>query len=226
MGLYDISEYCFEHYLKERNGIYYIYVLLLITFDFILKSFLDVIEKYLLEVDYINSFQLVMLEGIFGLIYTSIYSIIENPFKEAKDIYDTNEKKYFIFLIIGFVIYFITSGGRNIYRVITNKLYSPMARTLTDSFLDPLFIIYYFIVEKDFSYSNNTQNFYYFIINLLISFIIVFFGCVYNELFVLYCCNLEHDTYHQISRRASLIINDKSCELVFDVDDNYYTTIY
>ena len=97
MGLYHISEYCFEHYLKERDGIYYIYVLLLITFDYILKSFLDVIEKYLLEVDYINVFQLVMLEGIFGLIYTSIYSIIENPFKEAKDIYDRNEKKYFIF---------------------------------------------------------------------------------------------------------------------------------
>ena len=100
-----------------------------------------------------------------------------------------------------------------------------MARTLTDSFLDPLFIIYYFIVEKDLSYSNNTRNFYYFIINLLISIIIVFWGCIYNELLVFFCCDLQYETYHQISRRASETNIEDLTELSFDVGDNYYTTI-
>ena len=106
---------------------------------------MDVIEKYLLEVDYINTFHLLMIEGLFGFIITFIYSFLENPFKEPKNIYNKKDKTDFILLIVFLVIYFITSGGRNNYRIITNKLYSPMARTLTDSFLDPLFIIYYYI---------------------------------------------------------------------------------
>ena len=191
---------------------------------YIFNGFLDIIEKYLLEVDYINMFKMLMLEGIFGFIFTSFYSIIENPFDEAKKIYNKDNKLDFILLICGFVICFLTSCGRNIYRVITNKIFSPMAKTLTDSFLDPLFITYYFILEKDFLDSNNKQNIYFFIINLIISIIIVFCGCIYNELLVLFCCNLHYETYHQIIRRASEFKSDQYYELAFEIDDNYYTT--
>ena len=165
-----------------------------------------------------------MLEGLFGFILTFIYSFLNNPFTETKNIYNKEDKNDIFLLLIFFVIYFITSGGRNIYRVITNKLYSPMARTLTDSFLDPLFIIYYFFGENDFQYSKNKKNIPVFIINFLISIIVVFCGCVYNELLVLFCYNLEHETYHQISRRASESKNENARELVFEVGENYYSS--
>ena len=220
-----ISEYIFEIFLKEENGNSFLRFLIFLIIYYVFYGFLDIIEKYLLEVDNINAFKMLMLEGIFGLILTIIYSFLENPFEETKIVYDRKDKIDFILLIILFFIYFITSGGRNLYRVITNKLYSPMAKTLTDSFLDPLFIIYYYISGDDFKDSNNKKNIYFFIINVIISIIIVFCGCVYNELFVLFCCNLEHETYRQISKRARETKIELTMERILDIDDNYYTTL-
>ena len=75
-----------------------------------------------------------------------------------------------------------------------------MAWTLTNSIFDPFILVYnfYFSDEK-----LDEQNLFFFIINILISITIVFCACVYNELFVLYCCNLHINTYFEISRRAS-----------------------
>ena len=196
-----IIEFLFEKFAKD-NVVNFFSTLLLMILNYLFNSFLDIIEKYLIEFDHVNTFQLLMLEGFFGFIVTSFYSFVENPFKETKIIYDTQKNAKFILLIICFIIYFITSGGRNIYRLEINKYYSPMARTLTDSFLDPLFIIYYFFFENDFSNSDGERNIFYFIINLLLSIIIVFCGCVYNELIILLFCGLGYETYFQISKRA------------------------
>ena len=145
-----------------------------------------------------------MLEGIIGLILVSIFSIWVNPLKEIKEVFDGEESIFKLYLLIIFlIIYFLSSGGRNIYRIITNKLYSPMTRTLTDCILDPLLLFFYYFFEEDFK-SEGEQNILFFIINIIASFIIVFSSCVYNELFVLFCCNLEYNTYYQISRRSTI----------------------
>jgi len=143
-----------------------------------------------------------MYEGLIGFILSSIFSICVNPFKEIKEVFETEQSKLKICLLIFFlVVYFLSSGGRNIYRIITNKLYSPMTRTLTDCILDSILLIFYFLFEEDFK-SEEKQNILFFIINIIASFLIVCCSCVYNELFVLFFCNLEYDTYHQISKRA------------------------
>ena len=80
-----------------------------------------------------------------------------------------------------------------------------MTRTLTDCILDPLLIVYYFFCEDDFI-SGSQQSFYYFIINLVISLVIVICSCIYNEIFVIFCFELEHDTHREISRRATIKI--------------------
>ena len=147
-----------------------------------------------------------MIEGIFGCILTSIYSIKEESFSKIISIYDEHNYK-FILLIVCLFLFFFFSGGRNAYRIITNKIYSPMTRTITDCFLDPLLITYYYYFEKDFSIRNE-QNIIYFIINLIISIVIVFFGCVYNELFILFCCGLEHNTHYYVSLRALRLSNN------------------
>ena len=58
-------------------------------------------------------------------------------------------------------------------------------------------------------------NILFFIINLILSFIIVFCGCVYSELFVIYHFNLERNTHIEISTRAKLVddkVEDKSID--------------
>ena len=37
----------------------------------------------------------------------------------------------------------------------------------------------------------------------------VFSCCVYNEFFVLFCCDLEHNTHRQISSRSSSMIENR-----------------
>ena len=168
-------------------------------------SLKDITTKYLLEYNYVNPFKLVMIEGIFGLIITPFYSLIlhfileENIFFEITEFINNNHS--IIILISFLVLYFILSGFKNTYRTITIYLFSPMTRIFTDSIIDPGLIVYSYFMEKDFQL-NYEQNLYYFITNLVISIIIVFCGFIYNEIFVLFCCNLERDTYYEVSKRA------------------------
>ena len=196
--------------LYESNGgvVKLLLVIFLIFINHFFTAFKDVIEKYLLEVDYINPFKLLMLEGLFGCIISSLYSLKEKPFSQIKDFYAQKYYKYIV-LIITLFFFFFFSGGRNAYRIITNKIYSPMTRTLTDCFLDPLLITYFFFVENDLKIEGNQkQTNIYFIINLIISIIIVFCGCVYNELLILSCWDLGHNTHYNVSIRASNLDSD------------------
>ena len=88
---------------------------------------------------------MLMIEGIFGLIITSMYALYENPFKEIKYNYKHKNKEFFL-LFIFLLLYFLFSGGRNIYRILTNKIYSPMTKIMADSFLDPLLITIYLVL--------------------------------------------------------------------------------
>ena len=127
-----------------------------------------------------------------------------------------------------FNIIFFLCAGRNIYRVITNKLYFPITRSLTDSIFDPLLILYYYIFENDFYLKDkDIQSDLYFFINLIISIIFVFFGCVYNEVFILFCYGLAYNTYDQISKRASIRekkygLKDDTLAQISDENNNTY----
>ena len=177
--------------------------LLFILIQDIFYSFIDVIEKYLLDYDSVNPFQMLMFEGIFGFIIFSISIIINTSFQNI--FVSENEEEVgvgnLILFIIGLIAYFLLSGAYNSYRVVINKLYSPITLSLTYCFLDPLFIIFY---ENYGIKDNNTlkRYNYIFIINIILSFFIVFCICIYNEIFVLFCFNLEKDTYHEISNRS------------------------
>ena len=129
-----------------------------------------------------------MLEGIIGLILSSFHLLIVNHLKGLKKkFYNNNSKTKFGLLIFCFILYFIFSGGKNIYTRITNKLYSPKAWTLTDSLVDPFIFTYNFYFSKE---KLDEQIYLFFIINIAISFIIVFYSYVYNEFLDLYFCNL------------------------------------
>jgi hypothetical protein len=192
---------------NEINGnIFLIILLIIISFFFI--GFQNNIEKYLLEYNYINPFQLLMLEGSIGLILSIIYSFIDNPFNNIIDFYKKDEKIQFNYLLICLILFIILSGGRNGYKILTIRIYSPMTKAIADSFSDPLLILYYFYMNIDFKYDNE-RNIIYFVLNLILLIIIVFSGCVYCELFVIYHFNLEKDTHYEIAKRAIVIENNE-----------------
>ena len=204
-----VFELIIEILYNNKNIINYIYVLFLVFINHFFTSFKDVIEKYLLEYDYINAFKVLMIEGIFGCVITYIYWLFEDSLNEIKDIYEQNTFKFFL-LIICFTLFAFLSAGRNAYRVLTNKLYSPMTRTLTDSILDPFLIIFYYYGEKDFTIGENDEhNIFYFLINLILSIIINFWGCIYNEIIVLFFCGLEYNTHLVVSERANINHNEE-----------------
>ena len=112
-------------YNKINWNIFLIILLNIISFIFI--GFQNNIEKYLLEYNYINPFQLLMLEGLIGLILSIIYSLLDNPFKSIID-YSKSEKIKFIYLLICLILFIILSGLRNSYKILTIRKYSPMIK--------------------------------------------------------------------------------------------------
>ena len=212
-----ILEIFYESILENSNSTNLYYALFLIIINYLFRSFMDISEKYLLEYHKINAYKMLMMEGIFGFIITSLYAIYESPFNEIKKNYN-NKKNKFIILFILLLLYFLLSGAKNIYRILTNKRYSPMTKIIADTFMDPLLIIYYF------SFKNDLHNFYFFIFNVILLIIINFFGLVFNDFLILYCCNLEHETYLEISKRAYDIEKIKPLQdfdIRVTIDDEY-----
>ena len=92
----------------------------------------------------------------------------------------------------------------NIYRIYCNVIYSPMARSLIDYFFNPFINIFFYFIEQEFF-----KNIYYFVVSEIICCVMSFFGCVFNEYIVLYCCNLELETQDEIADRAKIGESEK-----------------
>ena len=200
---YFIDVFFIDEFKKKKMLSGFIIALISVLIDNFFFSILLVVEKYLIEYDFINPFQMLMYEGAFGSIMGFIYAFINEPFKEFKEVYNKEDKSKFIILIIGLIIYYILIGVVNSYRVKINKLFSPTHIAFIYYISSPITIITNFVRGKDFK-TKGQKNYQYFLFNLIISIIMFFCGCIYNEFIVLFCCNLEHDTYYQISIRAKI----------------------
>ena len=196
----------------------FVIALVIIFLIHFFNSLIDSIEKYLFEYNYFNPFIVLMWEGVFGIIITLIYCSIDNYFNELIVYFKSKTVGRFIGLILLLFLYIILSGGRNAFRVITNKVYSPITKTLTDYLLNPLYIIIDFSRKKDFL-KGKDRNVLYFILNLILSFIITICGCVYNEFIVLFFCKLEYNTHYGIAKRSLSNMNIM-IEMENNNDDN------
>ena len=174
-------------------------------------ALMDSTEKYLYEYDYINPFIVLMYEGLFGFFLSFLFFFVPGYLDDIGVIYRDNTGGEFSFFIFLLFLYIVLCGGKNLFRVVTIKIYSPLTKSLTDYFLNPIYIVYHVGALKDF-FTDEKMNIPYFTINLVLSLIISFFGCVYSEFIIVHLFGLEKDTFHQISKRA------KSCvktELAF-----------
>ena len=215
-----ITEFIFQEINIFLSYGKFIIVILLSILSQVFNAFLDSIEKYLFEYDYVNPFYALMYEGVFGFFMTFFYFTIPGYLDDIKLVYKTYSSGELVLFTFLLLLYIVLCGGRNIFRVITTKIYSPMTRGLTDYFINPIYYIYDFSSGNDFV-KQGDKNLPYFIINLIISLIISFCGCIYNELIILFCCGLERNTHDQIARRASEIIYDLNKDIdASDINDD------
>ena len=203
-----ISEIIFQGVYSFIPNIDFFFVMLFIILIHFFNSLMDSLEKYLFEFDNINPFEILMYEGLFGLIIILIYSFLDSPFNDFDVIYKNCTAGQFALFIFLLFLYIILSCLRNGFRVITNKIFTPITKSLTDYVLNPIYLIVYFVIGNDFVIKGK-RNYLYFFINLFLSLTITLTGFVYNEFVVLFFCGLERETHDQISKRADSKIEDK-----------------
>ena len=167
-------------------------------------AFNNTIEKYLIEFDFINPFIILFRQGIIGLIFSIILAIVANPFKDLKDVFDNNSGGMITLFIFLLLLYTFFGALKNIYRMFTIMLFTPMNKHLADFIINPIYIIYYFSFGEDFI-KDKEKNYFYFFTNLILLFVFDICGLIFNEFIILFCCGLEHNTYKTIARRASEI---------------------
>ena len=175
-------------------------------------------EKYLFEFSNINPFFVLFFEGIFGFFSSVIISPYYNPFKEIIEFKKNKTSKEFIILIFCLIIFLILNGLKSVFRVCTIKIFTPMASTSLEYILNPIYFIVYFVLGEDFM-TKGKRNYAFFFINLIIGLIISFFSLVFNELVILFFCNLDKDTYLQVSKRSEEKENNFSLENQNDFDE-------
>ena len=175
----------------------FIFVRFLVCFYLTCISFTDCTEKYLVEFNFMNPFQILMIEGIFESFLDIIFSIGKDPFKDIIKLYEEKTIGEF-FLFIGLLfLYLFVSTIVNTYKIYCNVIYSSMARSLIDYLMGPFFNIYFFIWKNDFQ-----NDYVYFFTSEITNVITVFFSCVYNEYIILFCCGIAHDTKDEITIRS------------------------
>ena len=196
--------------------------ILFIIIEQFFHALLDSIEKYVVEYNKLNHFKVCALEGFFGTVITFLYLFIDNSFIiQINRIYYEKSGAVFALFIFLLFVYTVLCGLKNAYRVITNKIFSPMTKSLTDYFLNPLFLIQNYL-EGDFK-SGGKQNFIYFLISFILGIITDLFGSVFNEIIILFFCDLEINTHDQVCFRSSTIYLQELSEMntIGEDDDEY-----
>ena len=214
-----ISEFLFQTYdmiLTVKN-------LALVIFFSILShmcvAFNNTIEKYLIDYNFLNPFLLLTFQGIIGIVFTIICGIFENPFPVLKNAYNDNSSGMFILLLFMLLLYTLFGALKNVYRMYTIMLFTPMNKHLADILVNPIYIIYYFSIGDDFKLDGES-NYYYFFLNLFLLIIFDICELIFNEFLILLCCGLEFNTYSSITSRASINeeMNQETDEQ--DIDNN------
>ena len=199
-------------FFDEYNDIWKGLLFLLISS--LTRAFLDIIEKYLLDTDGINAFKMTAFESFVDIIISLFCYIFEPPREEIYHLFAKNGILIF-FAIILLLIYGVLSFLKNIYRRFSLMNYSPMTRALAESILDPLIVFYEFF---NYAYDIDTQKeeheknykhpkIIHLILIFILTIIMVFCSCVFNEFLIIDCCN--YDTYDEINKRAFNDISDK-----------------
>ena len=217
------SEYAFQ----IVDGVFtydeFTLALVLILIEYFDLALMDIIDKYLLEFESVDPFFIIMIEGLIGFLFSILFCFIENPIENLKHIYNKESTAFFCLFVILLLLFYLLTAFRVAFRIMVNKIYSPMVLTLSDYFLNPIYIIYYFFTG-DFK-SKEGRDIFYFVLNLILSILTAFSTFIYNEFIVLFCFGLEKNTYDQITKRSlteevEMNIQEIMKDTLKDIDDD------
>ena len=124
-----ITEFIFQEFNIFLSFGQFFIVFLLIFVAIFFSTLMESIEKYLFEYNGLNPFLVLMFEGIFGFILSFIYCIFNSSFNEIIKFQQNKSNSEFIILILALLLYLLLSGGKNSFRVLTTKIFSPITTT-------------------------------------------------------------------------------------------------
>ncbi len=210
-----LSEFFFQKYdiILTVRDLFFAIVLSIMSHLSI--AFNNTIEKYLIDFNFLHPFLVLTIQGIIGFCFTFICAIYENPIPSLKMLYSNNSSGMFILFLFLLLLYTFFGAFKNIYRMDTIMLFSPMNKHLADIIINPIYIIYYFSVGEDFI-NLGKRNYFYFFINLSILILFDICGLIYNEFLILSCYGMDYNTYSSISLRASKL---EELDAICDDDD-------
>lgn len=180
-------------------------------------ALIEVLEKYLMEIHYVNPYIIVFFEGLFDVIlFLCYFAIFENI---NKDFFTP-----FSFMIrnntLGIILFVIVKLFFDLCRIQTNYHFSPTLRFIVDMLHSFIVLFMLNLTEKE-------------ILILVLVFVGFFFSfsgsLIYNEFIVLYFFGLGFSTNKEIEIRASVetlkmtrIYKNESFMLI---DDNSQSSI-
>ena len=210
LNLHSLTSY-------NENLFYHIVIFILCIFS----SLQEVLEKYLMDFEYIYPLTVVFYEGCLGilfllLIYLFVKILSLNILIEINDaIYESLNGDFLFYFYILLLI--LSSSAINAFFMLTNYYYSPTHRNISDSVY-----YYYYYIERVLTGKNIQKEIIYLMINI-IGLIFIIFGClIYNEIIICHFCNFDLNTGEQINKRSKLetnIINYEIGKIVNEQDE-------
>ena len=142
IGILSLIPIITEFIFLEIN-IFYTYSRIFISILFSLlyiffNNMIGVNEKYLYEFNNMNPFYSLLFEGFFGLLFSLVYDLCNDSSKKINEFIKNKTSSEFAILIFCLIIYRILNGLKNLYRVNTTKIFTPMTTSAFDFFFIPI----------------------------------------------------------------------------------------
>lgn len=204
-----------ESYDKLKKIELNILSIFLLFFFYLLSSFLEIIEKYLMEEEFVSPYLIISGEGAFGLIITSLcftwmdeqcpetFFICNDENIAKKSHYFDDFAAFFNNYIncLSMILFFIGVFFVNTFRMLVNHNYSPTHRSIADTLSSFIFWILklsydIFIVKEDnISVKHN--------ILIGITYIVMYIGIfIFLELIIIHKFGMDKNTRDVINLRV------------------------
>ena len=181
----------------------------------IINGFMLVSEKYLIEKRNIDSFIILFLEGIFGLVFSICFFLIKN----SNDFFDyfknfSNLKFYQIFQLVLYIL--IMLFGSVIKFLLSEK--TPSIYNLL-SFNIAVYLSRFYINFKPYFFRK------YYLINFILNIINIFAMLIFIEIIIFRCCGLDYNCRENIEKRekddkTKYLLEEKSTFILYKEDNN------
>ena len=187
-----------------------IFLLSLLTFIYLTSSLLEVLEKYLMDVIFLNPYLIISSEGIFVIVIISgliplfhIITIDGVPIENLTECFALLSK-YQIYKI-GLIIYFIGVFIYNILRLLTNQRSSPVHLIMADCFSTLLSLL----LQMSVPYFNEGKKIETGMIVIGIGYVFIFSELmIFLEFVVVNKWGMNKNTTFNIAQRANEETND------------------